>query len=134
MELELLFRLGIFFFYHNFNYVISRFLRRCFPLSRGSSMQELESSLAKKECYIKELETSLTEQKEANNHQYGEVKLLNERLTNEARRIKSLERENDRLHSEISLLESKVGSNNILGIADLFSWSTYFFVGRLDGF
>ena len=79
-------------------------------------LQELESSIAKKECYIKELETSLSEQKEASNRQYGEVNLLNERLNNEARKVKSLERENDRLRSEISLLESKVGSNNILRI------------------
>ncbi|PON68572.1 hypothetical protein TorRG33x02_261730, partial [Trema orientale] len=85
----------------------------------GTLVQELESSLAKKECYFKELETSLSEQKEANNRQYEEVKMLNERLNNEARRIKSLERENDRLRSEISLLESKVGSNNIVRIADI---------------
>lgn len=82
-------------------------------------MQELESSLVKKECYIKELETSLSEQKEANNRQYEEVKLLNERLNNEAKRIKSLERENDRLRSEIALLESKVGSYNILRMVDI---------------
>lgn len=75
----------------------------------GVVIQELESSIAKKECYIKELETSLSEQKEASNRQHGEVNLLNERLNNEARRIKSLERENDRLRSEISLLESKLG-------------------------
>ena len=74
-------------------------------------MQEVESSLAKKEGYIKELETSISEQREATHRQHEEVKLLNERLNNEARRIKSLERENDRLRSEISLLESKVSSN-----------------------
>lgn len=65
------------------------------------------------------METSLSVQKEANNCQYEEVKLLNERLNNEAKRIKSLERENDRLRSEISLLESKVGPNNILRIMDI---------------
>lgn len=70
--------------------------------------QELESSLAKKESCIKELEINLGEQKEINNNQHNELKVLNERLTNEARRIKSLEREGDRLRSEISLLESKV--------------------------
>ncbi|PON66619.1 hypothetical protein PanWU01x14_108610 [Parasponia andersonii] len=85
----------------------------------GTLVQDLESSLAKKDCYFKELETSLSEQKEANNRQYEEVKMLNERLNNEARRIKSLERENDRLRSEISLWESKVGSNNILRITDI---------------
>ncbi|XP_039166863.1 mitotic spindle checkpoint protein MAD1 [Eucalyptus grandis] len=70
---------------------------------------ELQLSLAKKECCIKEMESSLNEQKEANNRQREEIKLLNERLNNEARRIKSLERESDRLRSQISLLESKLG-------------------------
>lgn len=45
---------------------------------------------------------------EINNRQREEIKLLGEKLNNEARRIKSLERESDRLRSEISLLESKV--------------------------
>ncbi|KAI8532019.1 hypothetical protein RHMOL_Rhmol11G0180400 [Rhododendron molle] len=71
--------------------------------------KELESCLAKKESYIKELETNLGAQKEINSHQHNELKGLNERLNNEARRIKSLEREGDRLRSEISLLESKLG-------------------------
>jgi mitotic spindle assembly checkpoint protein MAD1 len=74
----------------------------------GLRGQELESSIAKKELCIKELESSLREQKEVNTHQYEEIRLLNERLNNEARRIKSLEREGYRLRSEISLLESKV--------------------------
>lgn len=71
-------------------------------------IQELESSLAKKEHFIEELERNLREEQEINNRQRDEIKLLNERLINEARRLKSLERENDRLRSEISLLESKV--------------------------
>lgn len=62
----------------------------------------------KKEEYIKELEKNLCEQKEVSTRQHNEIKLLTERLNNEARRIKSLEREGDRLRSEISLLESKV--------------------------
>ena len=70
--------------------------------------QEFELSLAKKENCIKELENNLCEQKEVNNRRLNEIKLLNEKLNNEARRIKSLEREGDRLRSEISLLESKV--------------------------
>ena len=74
----------------------------------GFIVQELESSLAKKESYIKELESNLHEQKEVNDRQHNEIKLLHDRLNNEARRIKSLERESDRLRSEISLLESKV--------------------------
>lgn len=46
--------------------------------------------------------------KEVNTRQHKEILLLNERLTNEARRVKMLEREGDRLRSDISLLESKV--------------------------
>ncbi|KAJ7946522.1 Mitotic spindle checkpoint protein MAD1 [Quillaja saponaria] len=81
----------------------------------GILIQELESSLAKKECCIKDIESSLHEQKELNNRQHEEIKLLNERLHNEARRIKSLERESDRLRSEISLLESKLGHGDFSG-------------------
>ncbi|XAR56252.1 hypothetical protein NMG60_11036658 [Bertholletia excelsa] len=72
-------------------------------------VQELESCLSKKDCYIKELENNLGEQREINCRLQTEIKLLSEKLTNEARRIKSLEREEDRLRSEISLLESKLG-------------------------
>ncbi|KAJ0080524.1 hypothetical protein Patl1_23498 [Pistacia atlantica] len=74
-----------------------------------SFVQELESSLSKKEGFIAELESNLREQQETNNRQHDQIKLLNERLTNEARRIKSLERDSDRLRSEISLLESQLG-------------------------
>ncbi|PIN23581.1 Mitotic checkpoint protein MAD1 [Handroanthus impetiginosus] len=75
----------------------------------GTIVQELEASLAKKENYVRELESSLLEKRETSSRQHNEIKLLNERLTNEARRIKMLERESDRLRSEISLLESKLG-------------------------
>ncbi|XP_073028375.1 mitotic spindle checkpoint protein MAD1 isoform X1 [Primulina eburnea] len=75
----------------------------------GTIVQELEMSLSKKENYSIELEKNLVELKEINSRQYDEIKLLNERLTNEARRLKMLEREDDRLRSEISLLESKLG-------------------------
>ncbi|KAM7478702.1 hypothetical protein LguiA_026915 [Lonicera macranthoides] len=78
-------------------------------IAGGTLLQELESSLTKKEQYIKELECNLFEQKEINSRQHGEIKLLTEKLNSEARRIKSLEREGDRLHSEIALLESKLG-------------------------
>ncbi|PWA49447.1 mitotic checkpoint family protein [Artemisia annua] len=44
-----------------------------------------------------------------NARQHNEIKLLNERLNSESRRIKSLEREDDRLRSEIAILESKLG-------------------------
>ncbi|KAL6982254.1 coiled-coil domain-containing protein mad1 [Sarracenia purpurea var. burkii] len=78
-------------------------------LVNGTLFQELELCLAKKECCIKELESNLGEQKEISTRLHNEIKLLTERLNNEARRIKSLEREGDRLRSEISLLESKLG-------------------------
>ena len=61
-----------------------------------------------KEDYIKKLESSIGEQKDLNARQHNEIKLLNERLNSESRRIKSLEREDDRLRSEIAILESKV--------------------------
>ncbi|XVF23150.1 hypothetical protein REPUB_Repub13aG0012800 [Reevesia pubescens] len=80
-----------------------------YEVARGTVVKELESSLAKKETCIKELESNLHEQKEVNDRQHNEIKLLHERLNNEARRIKSLERESDRLRSEISLLEAKLG-------------------------
>ncbi|KAJ6937876.1 mitotic spindle checkpoint protein MAD1 isoform X1 [Populus alba x Populus x berolinensis] len=72
-------------------------------------LQELESSLANKGFCIQELENNLHAQKEVNNRQLEEIKTLNDMLNNEARRIKSLERESDRLRAEISLLESKLG-------------------------
>ncbi|OMO95515.1 Spindle assembly checkpoint component Mad1 [Corchorus capsularis] len=78
-------------------------------LASGTVVKDLESSIAKKESCIKELQSNLHEQKEVNARQYNEIKLLNDKLNNEARRIKSLERESDRLRSEISLLESKLG-------------------------
>ncbi|XP_010910286.1 mitotic spindle checkpoint protein MAD1 isoform X2 [Elaeis guineensis] len=72
-------------------------------------VKDLESSLALRKQTIKELESNLHEQREVINRQYDEIKLLNEKLSFEARRIKSLEREGDRLRSEIALLESKLG-------------------------
>ncbi|TKY53850.1 Mitotic spindle checkpoint protein MAD1 [Spatholobus suberectus] len=75
-----------------------------------ASKNDPESSLMKKDdCMIKELESTLLEQKVVNNRQFEEIKLLNEKLHNEARRVKSLERESDRLQQEISLLEAKLG-------------------------
>ena len=70
--------------------------------------QDLEKALAQRESAMRELEASLREQREVINHQHDELRLMNERLGVEARRVKSLEREGDRLRSEISLLESKV--------------------------
>lgn len=73
------------------------------------SVQEDESSLTNKDDCIKELESTLHELKMVNSRQHEEMKILNEKLYNEARRVKSLERESDRLRSEISLLEAKLG-------------------------
>ncbi|VVB15495.1 unnamed protein product [Arabis nemorensis] len=75
----------------------------------GALVQGLQSSLAKKENYLKDLENDLSQLKDVNNRQRNEIELLNEKLVNEARKIKSLERDSDRLRSEISLLESKLG-------------------------
>ncbi|XP_010442462.1 PREDICTED: mitotic spindle checkpoint protein MAD1-like isoform X1 [Camelina sativa] len=75
----------------------------------GTLIQELESSLAKKENYLKDLENDLSQLKDVNNRLRSEIELLNEKLVDEARRNKSLERDSDRLLSEISLLESKLG-------------------------
>ncbi|KZV48188.1 hypothetical protein F511_20321 [Dorcoceras hygrometricum] len=75
----------------------------------GTIVQELEMSLSKKEIYIIELKKNLVELREINSRQHDEIKLLSDRLTNEARRLKMLEREDDRLRSEISLLEAKLG-------------------------
>ncbi|KAK9095784.1 hypothetical protein Sjap_021281 [Stephania japonica] len=72
-------------------------------------IQELETALSRRDCYIKELESKFNEQKNVINRQNEEINLLTERLNNEMRRVKSLEREGDRLRSEISLLESKLG-------------------------
>lgn len=71
-------------------------------------VQSFESSLAKRENYIKELEKELSQLKDVNNRQRDEIEHLNDKLVSEARRMKSLERDSDRLRSEISLLESKV--------------------------
>ncbi|KAH1200521.1 Mitotic spindle checkpoint protein MAD1 [Glycine max] len=75
----------------------------------ANSVQEPESSLMKKDDCVKDLESTLHEQRLVNNCQLEEIKLLNEKLHSEARRVKSLERESDRLRSEISLLEAKLG-------------------------
>ncbi|XP_027915677.1 mitotic spindle checkpoint protein MAD1 isoform X2 [Vigna unguiculata] len=74
-----------------------------------ASKNEPESFLTKKDDCIKELESTLHDQRLINSRQLEEIKLLNEKLHSEARRVKSLERESDRLRSEISLLEAKLG-------------------------
>ncbi|KAD6795496.1 hypothetical protein E3N88_06392 [Mikania micrantha] len=76
------------------------------------TVKELEASLVMKEDLIKKLESSILEQKDVNARQHNEIKLLNEKLSTESRKIKSLEREDDRLRSEIAILESKLGHGN----------------------
>lgn len=71
--------------------------------------QELEACISGKESSIKELESNLHEKKELAIQQQNEIQMLNERLINEARKNKSLERETGRLQSEIALLEAKLG-------------------------
>ncbi|CAH2070538.1 unnamed protein product [Thlaspi arvense] len=71
-------------------------------------VQGIESSLANKENYLKELEKELSQLKDVNNRQRAEIEHLNDKLASEARRMKSLERDSDRLCSEISLLESRL--------------------------
>ncbi|KAF9690318.1 hypothetical protein SADUNF_Sadunf01G0183100 [Salix dunnii] len=69
---------------------------------KSGSWLELELYLTK-EDRIQVLKNNLHAQKEVNNHQWEEIKTLNDMLNNEARRIKSLERESDQLRAEISL-------------------------------
>lgn len=71
-------------------------------------VQDLESSFTAKENAIRELENNLNDQRQIINRQHNDLEQMNDKLAIEARRIKSLEREGDRLRSEISLLESKV--------------------------
>ncbi|ESQ43676.1 hypothetical protein EUTSA_v10012797mg [Eutrema salsugineum] len=75
----------------------------------GTLVLGFGSALAKEESYLKDLENDLSQLKDVNNRQRNEIELLNEKLVSEARRNKSLERDGDRLRSEISLLESKLG-------------------------
>ncbi|KAI4342227.1 hypothetical protein MLD38_026875 [Melastoma candidum] len=84
---------------------------------KSDVISELESSLAKKDCYISELEKELYDQKKVRDRQRDEIKLLNERLSNEERKIRSLERESDRLRAEISLLESKLGHGDFSAVS-----------------
>ncbi|KAG6778379.1 hypothetical protein POTOM_018239 [Populus tomentosa] len=97
-------------------------------------LQELESSLANKGFCIQELENTLHAQKEANNRQLEEIKTLNDMLNNEARRIKSLERESDRLRAEISLLESKLSDRSLPLVVELQDyWLELFIHGAVTG-
>ncbi|KAJ3707750.1 hypothetical protein LUZ61_011455 [Rhynchospora tenuis] len=74
-----------------------------------SRVKELEAALNEKEQMMKEMDSSLQEHREIIAHQHAELKLFNDRLTDESKKVKSLERESDRLRHEVALLESKLG-------------------------
>jgi mitotic spindle assembly checkpoint protein MAD1 len=68
----------------------------------------MESDQSGMEKMIRELESTMHEQKELISHKDAELNMMNERLSLEARKAKSLEREGDQLRSQVALLESKV--------------------------
>ncbi|OEL13858.1 Mitotic spindle checkpoint protein MAD1 [Dichanthelium oligosanthes] len=69
----------------------------------------MESDQSGMEKMIRELESTIHEQKELISHKDTELNIMNERLNLEARKVKSLEREGDQLRSQMALLESKLG-------------------------
>ena len=68
----------------------------------------MESDQSGMEKMIRELESTMHEQKEQISNKDAELSIMNERLSLEARKVKSLEREGDQLRSQVALLESKV--------------------------
>lgn len=75
------------------------------------------------------------EQREMVHRLHDELKLLNEQLSTEKRKVKSLEREGDRLRSEISLLESKVRKKIISCFSHvLWCWFSLFFFGSVSAY
>ncbi|KAK8964915.1 hypothetical protein KSP40_PGU010019 [Platanthera guangdongensis] len=79
------------------------------PGSGQTNETDLETLLEQKEHAIRELGRNLCQQRESINRQHDEIKALNENFRIESKNVKSLERENDRLRSENSLLELKLG-------------------------
>ncbi|KAJ1286474.1 hypothetical protein BS78_03G354700 [Paspalum vaginatum] len=75
-------------------------------LRKEHAMEPDQSGMEK---MIRELESTIQEQKELINHKDTELNIMNERLSLEARKSKSLEREGDQLRSQVALLESKLG-------------------------
>jgi mitotic spindle assembly checkpoint protein MAD1 len=76
-------------------------------------MQNTDSDLSKMEKLVRELESTVHEQKEVLSHKHAELNIMNERLSLETRKVKSLEREGDQLRSQVALLESKVWTSDI---------------------
>lgn len=68
-----------------------------------------ESDQSGMEKTIRELENIIHELKELISHKDTELNIMNERLSLETRKVKSLEREGDQLRSQVALLESKLG-------------------------
>ncbi|XP_066311545.1 mitotic spindle checkpoint protein MAD1-like [Miscanthus floridulus] len=68
-----------------------------------------ESDQSGMEKTIRELESIIHELKELISHKDTELNIMNERLSLETRKVKSLEREGDQLRSQVALLESKLG-------------------------
>ena len=68
----------------------------------------MESDQSGMEKMIRELESTMHEQKEQISNKDAELSIMNERLSLEARKVKSLEREGDQLRSQVALLESMV--------------------------
>lgn len=73
------------------------------------SSKKMESELSQMEKVVRELDNTLHEQRELISQQHAELNLMNEKLSIEARKAKSLEREGDQLRSQVALLESKLG-------------------------
>ncbi|CAO2196756.1 unnamed protein product [Urochloa humidicola] len=69
----------------------------------------MESDQSGMDKMIRELESTIHEQKELLSHKDSELSIMNERLNLEAKKVKSLEREGDQLRSQVALLESKLG-------------------------
>ncbi|CAM0883890.1 unnamed protein product [Alopecurus aequalis] len=74
-----------------------------------TSSKKVESDLSQMEKVVRELESSLHEQRTLISQQHADLNLMNEKLSIEARKAKSLEREGDQLRSQVALLESKLG-------------------------
>lgn len=72
-----------------------------------------ESDQSGMEKTIRELESIIHELKELISHKDTELNIMNERLSLETRKVKSLEREGDQLRSQVALLESKVRTPEI---------------------
>jgi mitotic spindle assembly checkpoint protein MAD1 len=60
------------------------------------------------EKVVTELESTIRDQRELISQQHTELNLMNEKLSIESRKAKSLERDGDQLRSQVALLESKV--------------------------